>query len=237
MGSPVTESDLPPLTATADLCTRFSWLIQVRDLFGEFLGWLLGPDGELSDEALEGVADRMVPIGTILMYGSSTPPSPKFLSCNGQTVSRATYPTLFDRFGTSFGTGDGTANTFSLPNLTNRFAVGQGGSYALGSTGGAVSVTMGAGNIPEHYHGVAKAVEAHSANNDAVFGVRTWTKPTNGTTAGFLIKGDGIDPATSAAITDGDIATTTSIADIADTPTPFSTLPPYVAVHFIVKAL
>lgn len=236
MPSPIDSSDLPPLTATADLCTRFSWLIQVRDLFGEFLGWLLGPDGELSDEALEGVADRMVPIGTILMYGSATPPSTKFLSCNGQAVSRTTYATLFTRYGTAYGVGDGTS-TFNLPNMVNRFSVGQGGSYALGSTGGAVSVTMGAGNIPEHYHGVAKAVEAHSANNDAVFGVRTWTKPTNGTTAGFLIKGDGIDPATSAAITDGDIATTTSIADIAATPTPVSTLPPYVAVHFIVKAL
>ena len=79
MPSPVTSDSLPALTSTASICDRFSQLINVYDQFSEFLSWLLGDDGELSDEALDGIADRTTPVGTILLYASASPPSSKFL--------------------------------------------------------------------------------------------------------------------------------------------------------------
>jgi phage-related tail fiber protein len=56
-----------------------------------------------------------VPIGFIDQYGSATPP-PSFLLNDGSAISRTTYATLFARFGTSFGAGDGST-TFNLPNV------------------------------------------------------------------------------------------------------------------------
>ena len=62
------------------------------------------------------------PVGCIMMYAKSATPT-GWLTCNGSTVSRTTYKNLFDVIGTTFGTGDGST-TFALPNLTNKFAMG-----------------------------------------------------------------------------------------------------------------
>ena len=236
MGSPVTSDDLPPLTDTASICARFSELIRVRDLFSEFLGWLLGGDGELSDAAVEGIADRTTPIGTVLMYASgSPPPGGKYMMCNGQAVSRTTYPDLFSRIGTYFGAGD-TTTTFNLPNFQNRFPIGQGADYALGGTGGAKTITLAAGNVPNHYHGFGKSL---SGENDADFLVRNWTAPSTGYTAGFRVLGDGVgvqgNPV--AVFTSGDLATSLPIEDATASPTPTASLPPYLGVSFMIKVL
>lgn len=57
----------------------------------------------------------IVPVGTITLYPSSTPPT-GFLICSGQAVSRGTYAALFALVGTTFGPGD-TTTTFNLPNI------------------------------------------------------------------------------------------------------------------------
>lgn len=70
--------------------------------------------------------------------------------CNGQTVSRATYAALFAVIGTTYGAGDGST-TFGLPDLRNRFPVGAGGAYGLGSIGGAASQDVEL-TVPSHSH-------------------------------------------------------------------------------------
>lgn len=60
---------------------------------------------------------NIVPVGSVINYPSSTPPS-GFLLCNGQAVSRGTYASLFALVGTTFGSGDGST-TFNLPNIPN----------------------------------------------------------------------------------------------------------------------
>jgi len=224
MGSPVVSGDLPALTATADLCQRFSQLISVYDRFSEFLDWLLGDDGEISDEALAGISDRTVPVGTILMYSSHTPPGSSFMLCNGQAISRTTYADLFGRIGVSYGAGD-SATTFNLPDLRSRFPVGYGPIYALASTGGSVSTPLDL----THYHGTAIS----SGNDNINFPTRTWSKTDNGTGATIGISGDDVDDADGSAITTGDIASTTEIPSLAALVVP--TLPPYLAVPFIIK--
>lgn len=92
-----------------------------------------------------------VPTGTISMFGGSTAPT-GYLLCQGQAVSRTTYSALFAIIGTTYGTGDGST-TFNLPNLQGKFALGKSSSYALGSTGGASTVTLTTNQIPAHTHG------------------------------------------------------------------------------------
>lgn len=230
--SPVLPSDLPALTATADLCTRFSQLINTRDLFSEFIGWLIGPDGELSDEALAGIADRVTPVGTILLYASASPPSDKYKMCNGAAVSRTTYSDLFSRIGTAYGVGDGSS-TFNLPDFRDKFPIGQGGSYTLGGTGGSLSTVLGAAQMPDHFHGVGKS----SSSNDATLMIRSWSKSSNGTTAGWFIPGDAGDLGDNSAFTSGDLATTVTIDAAGATPSAIPTLPPYLGAQFLIKVL
>lgn len=62
------------------------------------------------------------PVGCVMMYAKSATPE-GWLTCNGSTVSRTTYSELFNVIGTTFGEGDGST-TFALPNLTDKFAMG-----------------------------------------------------------------------------------------------------------------
>ena len=107
-------------------------------------------------------------LGTILGVGFPFPPR-GWMSCNGQVLSVSSNSALFALLGTQYG-GDGV-NTFGLPDLRGRVAVGQNqGSVAgripgvNGAAGGTVASTFsapGAGsatatltvaNLPAHNH-------------------------------------------------------------------------------------
>jgi microcystin-dependent protein len=67
-----------------------------------------------------------MPIGTILAYGGSTPPS-GYLLCDGSEIRVGDYPELFSVIGYSFKSTSlliGSA-TFALPDLRGRFALGR----------------------------------------------------------------------------------------------------------------
>ena len=76
------------------------------------------------DEAHPSYVFADSPVGTILPYGGSTPPSGWFL-CQGQAVSRTTYAELFAVIGTSFGVGDGST-TFNIPDMRESVPKGAG---------------------------------------------------------------------------------------------------------------
>lgn len=65
-------------------------------------------------------AQSSIPVGTLLPHAraftNSVPPG--FLLANGRTLSQAEYSELYDVIGDSYGNGDGSGDTFSLPNLT-----------------------------------------------------------------------------------------------------------------------
>ena len=67
---------------------------------------------------------NFLPAGTITMYGGSTAPTGWFV-CDGSTVSRTTYATLYAIIGETYGAGDSSTN-FSLPDFRGVFAVGSG---------------------------------------------------------------------------------------------------------------
>jgi len=85
-----------------------------------------------------------IPTATIVPWSSSSVPS-GFLECDGAAVSRTTYSALFAVVGTTYGAGDGSS-TFNVPNLADNVAMGKSNTKAVGSTGGANTVTK-TGNV------------------------------------------------------------------------------------------
>jgi len=72
-----------------------------------------------------------VPIGSVFYFASSTRPD-GYLVCNGATLSRTTYSTLFSIIGVTFGVGDGST-TFTLPDLRGEFIRGWDGGREVDS--------------------------------------------------------------------------------------------------------
>ena len=91
---------------------------------------------QLADAVSSG---ELTATATIKMWGKATIPD-GWLECDGSAVSRTTYADLFAEIGTGFGVGDGST-TFNLPDLQDNVPVGKSGTKALGSTGGAASVS------------------------------------------------------------------------------------------------
>ena len=96
----------------------------------------------------------ITPAGVIAAFAGATAPN-GWLMCNGASLLRTTYPSLFAAIGATFGAADGTH--FSLPNLEGVFPLGAGGSFAaaLGTTGGEAEHTLITGEIPSHDHSLA----------------------------------------------------------------------------------
>jgi microcystin-dependent protein len=88
-----------------------------------------------------------------------------WLFCHGQILSIASYDTLFNLIGTTYG-GDGVT-TFALPDLRGRVPVSTGqragtSAYVLGEQAGVEQVTLTANQMPSHNHSVA----CNSTGND-----------------------------------------------------------------------
>lgn len=97
------------------------------------------------------LADSIVPIGTSIESGCSSPPT-NYLEEDGSALSRTTYATLFSAIGTTYGAGDGST-TFNIPD--RRGNVGRGAGT---SSGYAYNVTITQGTKTDdafetHTHG------------------------------------------------------------------------------------
>lgn len=112
--------------------------------------------------AIENTIAAAIPPGTIFQWPGSTAPTGYFLLA-GQVLVRATYPNLFTLFGTTYNTGGELATEFRLPDARGRVIVGldnMGGTdagrlaaaNALGGTGGAETVALVLGEMPNHNH-------------------------------------------------------------------------------------
>ena len=98
------------------------------------------------------------PLGAIIAYPSSTPPSAAFKLCNGQEMNSATNTQYADLYLLIANTYGGTNNTnFKLPDIQGRTIVGFNGATftPLGKTGGAETHKLTVDEIPAHKHTVA----------------------------------------------------------------------------------
>jgi microcystin-dependent protein len=93
-------------------------------------------------------------IGEIRLFAANFAPA-DWQYCNGALMAIRSNTALFSILGTTYG-GDGV-NTFGLPNLAGRSAVGQGQGpglsyYDLGEMTGTNAVTLTVANLPMHTH-------------------------------------------------------------------------------------
>ena len=88
-----------------------------------------------------------IPVGGIIMWSGSAIPAGWAL-CNGQTLYGQT-----------------------TPNLTDKFVVGSGNSYAIGNTGGASSITLSTSQIPAHTHSYGFAQGSSGAIGSGFAGI------------------------------------------------------------------
>lgn len=90
-------------------------------------------------------AGQLVSAGFIAPYAGTTVPD-GWLACNGATVSRTTYASLFSAVGTTYGSGDGST-TFNLPNMgSNIISEVSTGDLAVKGNGMALGISDGSHN-------------------------------------------------------------------------------------------
>jgi microcystin-dependent protein len=119
------------------------------------------------------VQNALVPPGTIVAYGGTTAPA-GWLLCDGTSIVRADYASLYTAIGNAFGTASGT--TFNLPDLRGRFlrgwdnAVGRDPDRALRyamNTGGNTGDSIGSLEFDanrQHAHTTSFITAGYSAS-------------------------------------------------------------------------
>lgn len=103
------------------------------------------------------------PVGMVVPYAGASAPS-GWLLCDGQAVSRTSYPSLFQVLGVTYGGGDGV-NTFNVPDLRECSPIG------VGQRGSGVSThetyTLGQfkdDTFKEHNHSCSSTSNDHTHN-------------------------------------------------------------------------
>lgn len=108
-------------------------------------------------------------LGEIRMWTGSRIPTGWRL-CDGSLLNVTENEELFSLIGTIYG-GDGV-NTFALPDLRGRVAIGQGQGRGLtkrvlGATGGREDVALTAEHIPSHTHAISATSAVGTASSPA----------------------------------------------------------------------
>jgi len=134
----------------------------------------------------------LTPAGMIAGYAGSSAPT-GWLLCDGATVSRSTYATLFAAIGTTYGAGDGST-TFVLPNLKGRVPVGYTSSdanfNAMGKTGGENTHVLTEAELASHYHSGSTSApgdhqHASNTSGQTVFTAGSTNTTTDNRAGGF----------------------------------------------------
>jgi len=138
----------------------------------------------------------VVPVGALVDFVGSVPPSSNFAFPVGQAISRTTYATLFGLCGLLYGAGDGST-TFNVPDLRSRARFGWDGMAAasnritvaggnfdatvLGGTQDRQNWTLTAQQIPAHTHALSG-----STGNDTPDHTHSYSSA--GTTVGGVLQ-------------------------------------------------
>lgn len=106
-------------------------------------------------------------LSEIAMFGFNFAPN-GWATCDGQVLAVSQNQALAALLQSNFG--GSWPNTFALPNLQGRVAMGTGENigypydvYSIGNNGGATAVTLSPTNLPPHSHEVQATTEPSSA--------------------------------------------------------------------------
>lgn len=116
---------------------------------------LSNPFRQYLDQFRFRIENMAEPAGTVKMSFAATEPEGWFF-LNGQTVDERLYPDLAEIFGAAGG-------IITLPDYTDRIAMGAGSIVALNDTAGAETVTLTRTEMPRHNHGVTDPGHTHGA--------------------------------------------------------------------------
>lgn len=127
--SPATLKGFVPAVTTKVCDSLVKALIGFPAAVYRWYAWAFNADATASNALKQAI----VPPGFIMQAAGVLLTQADWLLCNGQSVSKATYPELYAAIGTVYG-GDGNPN-FLVPNLADKFVIGVGAN-ALAATGG-----------------------------------------------------------------------------------------------------
>lgn len=166
-------------------------------------------------------------LATVTIFAGNFAPL-SWAFCDGSLQSISNNTALFALLGTTYG-GDGI-NTFALPDLRGRSAVGTGQgpglpNYILGQMAGTENTTLLVPNLPMHNHIATSVTGAPGALNDSG----------NQNSPQGNVPADLTGRYTTAA-GDGQMAQTMTMANspIAGANNPVSNLSPYLAMNYII---
>ena len=185
-----------------------------------------------------------IPAGVMHQYAGASAPA-GYLLCDGSTVSRTIYASLFAVLSTTYGAGDGST-TFHLPDLRGRVPMGAGTGTGLNASGtGAPSGTAqtartrgqwggeethlnlaAESGVPAHNHTATDSGHTHT------YAVADWT------TAGAA--GGAVGVFSAAKYYTGNTGTsaaniTVANSTAANASSRHSTVPPFVVTNYIIK--
>lgn len=150
----------------------------------------IAPEAITYDKLASAVQALVTPVGSIMAYYSTTPPS-GYLYCDGSTVSRLVYSDLYSVLGTAYGSGDGVT-TFHLPDLRGRFLRGVDGSTGRDPGASSRTAMNTGGNTGDAVGSVQGDATALPTNAFTVSGSGEHTHPitVGGSTSGTSYLGD-----------------------------------------------
>ena len=181
----------------------------------------------------------VTPSGTIASYLGTTEPS-GWLICDGKQKTSTTnqFASLAPILNAALSTNTNTASSVTTPNLQSCFLQGRSSTTSGASTtGGASSVTLETNQMPSHTHttsGEANSVITQTTlhgGNGTAYG---FIQNTNTWTGGGAASGGYVGYEETLKVT----TTLTSLpsSNAGGSPTdPFSILPPYFTVNYIIK--
>ena len=197
-------------------------------------------DGATTFVKLASDANQVIPAGALMPYAGSAAPT-GWLLCQGQSLLRASYPSLFAAIGTTYGAADGTH--FTLPDMRGRVPIGVDGGAnrvttagggidgaTLGATGGQQNRTLLTANLPPYTP--AGAITINSITNHIKTGAFGGTDQ-----AGFAVIGNTAGttlPDSSSFFASG--SATFAGSPQGGTSTPVQALPPGIVLNYIIKA-
>ncbi|MBC3788354.1 phage tail protein [Spirosoma utsteinense] len=158
-------------------------------------------------------------IGQIIMFGGNFAIR-GYAICSGQLMSIAQNTALFSILGTTYG-GNGQT-TFGLPDLRGRVPIGQGQgpglpNFTLGQLAGTTSVTLNSSNMPIHNHSLVAVTETGNV-----------ASPQNA----FLAATGALDPEYRAS--GSNVAMAPQSIGNAGSSQPFSIMPPYLTINYLI---